>query len=114
MNLILDNMLVIQYKFLQNDVEKEIYENLHTSLYRNYTTMNLQPEAECVYFMIVQPRETIQDKTVTFGSIEGKYDVLVKECDHNKVVRTLKKMYEPLWWSSSKSFAGLSGKNRVC
>lgn len=166
MNLILDNMLVIQYMFLQNDVEKEIYENLHTSLYRNYTTMNLQPEAECVYFMIVQPRETIQaiyeemtkkpefqklrihvydsddykgyayikiynenatrenmiahlkketglKKTVTFGSIEGKYDVLVKEYDHNKVVRTLKKMYEPLRWSSRKSCAGLSGKNRV-
>ena len=42
------------------------------------------------------------------------YDVLVKECDHNKVVRTLKKMYEPLLWDSGNCSTGLSGKNRVC
>ena len=28
-------------------------------------------------------------------TIKGKYDVLIEEYDYNKVVRTLKKMYEP-------------------
>lgn len=44
-------------------------------------------------------QQTGLEKTVTFGSIEGKYDVLVKEYDHDKVVRTLKKMHEPLYWT---------------
>lgn len=151
MNLILDNMLVIQYRELQNEAETDIYNKLHTSPYRNYTTMELLPEAQCIYFMIIRPREQIDqiydefqktkdfqklrisrydsddypgyayikiynenatrenmiaylrqetgiEHTVTFGSIEGKYDILVKECDHNKVVKTLKRMYEPLLW----------------
>lgn len=33
------------------------------------------------------------EKTVTFGSIEGKYDVTVKEGEADKVAKTLKKMY---------------------
>ncbi len=36
------------------------------------------------------------EKTVTFGSIEGRYDVLIGEGDTNKVVREIKKRYEPL------------------
>ena len=151
MNLILDNMLVIQYQQLKNEAETDIYNKLHTSPYRNYTTMDLLPEAQCIYFMVIQPKEQIDriydefqkredfqklrisryasddypgyayikiynenatrenmiaylrqetglTHTVTFGSIEGKYDILVKECDHNKVVKTLKRMYEPLLW----------------
>lgn len=151
MNLILDNMLVIQYQELKNEAETDIYNKLHTSPYRNYTTMELLPEAQCIYFMTIQPREQIDriyeefqqrddfkklrisrydsddypgyayikiynenatrenmiaylrketglEHIVTFGSIEGKYDILVKECDHNKVVKTLKRMYEPLLW----------------
>ena len=37
-------------------------------------------------------------RTVTFGSIEGKYDVYITEYSHDKVVRTLKKLYEPPVW----------------
>jgi hypothetical protein len=36
------------------------------------------------------------DKTVTFGSIKGRYDVIVNPGDTNKVVRMLKKIYEPV------------------
>ena len=32
---------------------------------------------------------------ITFGSIEGRYDVVVHENDSNKVVKTLKRLYEP-------------------
>lgn len=152
MNMILDNMLIIQYKKLQNPAEQDIYDKLHTSPYRNYTTTNLLSESQCVYFMMIEEKERIsriyealedtefrhliravtydsddypgyayikiysknatrknmmkylEQETglhhiVTFGSIEGQYDILIREYDHNKVVRTLKKMYEPLRWA---------------
>ena len=47
-------------------------------------------------------KETGLEKTVTFGSIEGKYDVVVSEYDQNKVVKTLKKMYEPFLWEPKR------------
>lgn len=36
------------------------------------------------------------EKQVTFGSIEGKYDVVIEPGDTNKVVRELRRRYEPL------------------
>lgn len=36
-------------------------------------------------------------KTVTFGTIEGRYDVVVKNGDINNTVHTLKRLYEPLY-----------------
>lgn len=35
-------------------------------------------------------------ETVTFGSIEGRYDVVIENGDSNQVVHILKKMYEPI------------------
>jgi hypothetical protein len=40
------------------------------------------------------------EKTVTFGSIEGRYDILVQPGDTNYVVHMLKKLYEPVKWRS--------------
>lgn len=150
-NMLLDNSLLIQYSRLENDAEKDIYEKLSTSPYRNYITKNMMSECKCIYFMIVQKKEVCEKiygdlmsdeisthvkiimydsvdykgyayikiydknvsrermldylkkqtgltKTVTFGSIEGKYDVVIDKYDNNKVAHTLKKMYEPLAW----------------
>jgi hypothetical protein len=36
------------------------------------------------------------NKTVTFGSIEGRYDVVVNPGDTNKVVHMVRKIYEPV------------------
>ena len=36
------------------------------------------------------------DKVITFGSIEGKYDVYVKDADQDIMVKRLKKIYEPV------------------
>lgn len=36
------------------------------------------------------------EKTVTFGSIEGKYDVFVQDPGKDSMVRMLKKLYEPV------------------
>lgn len=49
-------------------------------------------------------------KTVTFGSIEGRYDVVVEPGDTNKVVHELKKRYEPVMgikdiWGSEKKMS---------
>jgi hypothetical protein len=41
------------------------------------------------------------EKTVTFGSIEGRYDILVRPGDMNYVVHMLKKLYEPLKWRNA-------------
>lgn len=38
------------------------------------------------------------EKTVTFGSIPDRYDVLVESVDSNMVVHALKKLYEPIAW----------------
>ena len=38
------------------------------------------------------------EKVITFGSIDGKYDVVVHENDSNKVVKTLKRLYEPYFF----------------
>lgn len=35
------------------------------------------------------------DKTVTFGSIPDRYDIIVESGDANRVVHILKKQYEP-------------------
>lgn len=151
MNMLIENILVIQYKKLRNDAEKDIYETLRVSPYRNYTREEVSGKAQCIYFMLIEDTETILKvyhallaadfarhlriitypsndysgysyikiynqnatrdnmieylkrdigvtKSVTFGSIDGKYDILTGNEDPNKVVRTLKKMYEPYAW----------------
>ena len=42
-------------------------------------------------------------KIVTFGSIEGMYDIVVHDNDTNTVVKTLKQLYEPYLWKKQKS-----------
>lgn len=36
------------------------------------------------------------EKSITFGSIPGRYDVLIENSDHSMMVRRLKKIYEPV------------------
>ena len=38
------------------------------------------------------------EKSVTFGTIPGQYDILIHEDDANEVVRKVRKMYEPVFW----------------
>lgn len=42
------------------------------------------------------------DKVVTFGSIEDKYDVYVRDADKDVMVKTLKRLYEPVWFKKEK------------
>lgn len=41
-------------------------------------------------------------QTMTFGSIEGKYDVVVQAGDMNQVVKTIRHNFEPLIWRKMK------------
>lgn len=153
-NLLIEDMLIIQYKELVNEAEKSIYDNLHESVYRNYTKEDLTNIANCIYFMAIQKDEIIEaveqkiksssisdkvrissyksddyegysyikiynknatrenmhdylmqglglDKKLTFGSIEGKSDVVIKDNDINRVARVLKREYEPVIWRKS-------------
>ena len=38
------------------------------------------------------------NKIITFGSVPGKYDILISSNNSNQVVRTLKKLYEPYFF----------------
>ena len=47
--------------------------------------------------MIAYLKQMVQvSETVTFGTIEGRYDVIVRPGDSNKVVHDLRKLYEPI------------------
>lgn len=151
MNMLIDNTLVIQYKEIKSEAEKDIYARMRRSPYRNYINCDVSAQAKCIYIMLIDQTEKIRDihealnhsdmadklrivsyasddypgysyikiynknatrsnmteylkrmtglkQSITFGSIENAYDVVVKEYDRDKVVTTLKKMYEPLWW----------------
>lgn len=147
-NVIIDDMLVIYYEEMQDEVQKTLLREMRKSPFRNYVNRKLPNEEEVVYFMMIYPEDVIAEfyktlqnagiteelkviiqkakhypgysylkiynrnaskenmiqylqkmlsieKTVTFGSIPGRYDVVVEEGDTNKVVRMLKRMYEP-------------------
>lgn len=49
--------------------------------------------------MIAYLRDMIRaEKVMTFGSVEGQYDVIAGEEDENLVVKQMKKIYEPVFW----------------
>jgi hypothetical protein len=148
-NVIIDDMLVIYYDTIDDEVHKRLVTELRTSPYRNYVDRKCPDNQEVVYFMMLYPHDVIEnmydklkevgltdelkilkyksddypgysyikiynknatkenmieylktmvkvDKTVTFGSIEGRYDVIVNQGDMNKVVHVVRKMYEPV------------------
>ena len=71
-------------KYASNDYPGYSYIKIHN---RNATKEN----------MIQYLKEmTGMSQTITFGSIAGRYDVVVEPGDTNRVVHVLKKMYEPV------------------
>lgn len=47
--------------------------------------------------MLPYLEKTMETKqTVTFGSIPGKYDVLIEDADRNRITKELRKQYEPV------------------
>lgn len=148
-NVIIDDMLVIYYENMTDEIQKNLIAKMRRSPYRNYVNRKLPEQEKVVYFMLLYPKEVIEkfytvlentgitqelkvikydftdvsgyacikiynknaskenmirylrkmtgiEKTITFGSIAGRYDIVVEPGDSNKVVRMLKKLYEPV------------------
>ena len=87
--------------------EQEYYEELKVCIYDStnypgYMYMKIYDRnAARDQMMEVLKERTGLTKAVTFGSIDGKYDVVVKKNDSNRVVKTLERMYEPYFWSGT-------------
>lgn len=149
-NVIIDDMLVIFYGDMVDEVNLSMMDELKVSTLRNYVKRPLPKQEMVVYFMLLDKAERIAEfyeelkkeeiveelrivtypshdypgysyikiynknalkenmvrylkqltgleKVVTFGTIPGQYDVLIKEPDANEVVRKVRKMYEPLF-----------------
>jgi len=147
-NALYDNTLLIYYGNLKNDAEKNLFESLRKSPYRNYTDISYRTEkAEVLYLMVVDTDERIEnlftvlcreniasetrinlsksaeypgytylkiyskeaskknmteilkkyadaENVITFGSVEGEYDIYIDDDGGNSAVKTLKKLYE--------------------
>lgn len=86
------------YKVLEkNNLTKELKVLKYDSQdYPGYAYIKIYNKNATKTNMICYLKEMLGiDKTVTFGSIEGKYDVVVQSGDTNEVVHILKKLYEP-------------------
>ena len=58
-NVILDDTVLIYYKELKNDVDRQLYMQLRKSPYRNYIKSDVPPDTEVVYFMIIDETDRI-------------------------------------------------------
>jgi hydroxymethylpyrimidine pyrophosphatase-like HAD family hydrolase len=103
--------------YLLVDGEKEAMETLYNNLlrqpwakefrfvfddsesYPGYVYLKIYSCASSREQMLEELRKRINvEKVVTFGSIEGKYDVLIQDASKDYMVHSLKKLYEPLWF----------------
>lgn len=102
-------IMIIDKKEKMSDVyealkQQEYYEQLKICFYEStnypgYSYIKIyDKKATRDNMMEVLKQKTGRENTITFGSLEGKYDVVVHKNDSNKVVKTLEKMYEPYFW----------------
>lgn len=80
-NVVIDDMLVIFYGDMEDDVNLRMVEKLRTSPFRNYVKRPLPEQEEVTYFLLL-------DKT---EQIKGFYEMLEKE----KLLRELKVLFYP-------------------
>ncbi|MDY3920355.1 MAG: HAD hydrolase family protein [Candidatus Limivivens sp.] len=70
--------------------------------YPGYSYLKIyDKEATREKMMEVLKEQTGLERTMTFGSLEGRYDVVVHRSDSNKVVKILERMYEPYFWEKA-------------
>ena len=146
-NVLVDDSWFIYYDDFNHEVEKQIFERLRMSPYRNYLKCNLAPNQKVLYYMMIDETKKIDalyqklcskgfhnrckivtypsteyegysymkiyDKEatrsnmiqklsdligtkqiITFGSIDGKSDIIIKDSDNNELVKVLRKLFE--------------------
>jgi hypothetical protein len=73
-----------------------------STLYPGYMYLKIYDKKATIENMIERlKQETGLQKTITFGSREGAYDIVVRKNDSRKVVKTLEKVYEPYFWTAA-------------
>ena len=71
--------------------------------HKGYSYMKIYNKNASKENMLEYLKESLDiKKTVTFGSIENRYDVTIRDHDVNKVVRTMEKIYEPFFWKKEE------------
>ncbi|MDO4188311.1 MAG: HAD hydrolase family protein [Lachnospiraceae bacterium] len=149
-NVIIDDMLVIYYEDVEDEVNRQLVKKLRTSPYRNYVKRPLPDGESVVYFMLLDLKSKIADfyrvlkergilnkfnvvtydskdyegysyikiysknatkenmidylkeysslhNVVTFGSVQNIYDVYIDSKNANRLVREVRKRYEPIF-----------------
>lgn len=87
------------YKILDQTFDLSKYKVLKyvSKDYPGYAYIKIYHKDATKQNMISILKQYVQkDRIVTFGSIEGKYDYLIKDNDSNQVIKLLQKLYEPL------------------
>ncbi len=73
---------------------------LESAHYPGYSFLKIYDRGASREEMLAVLKERLgREKTVTFGSIPGKYDVFVENPGKNTMVKQLKKLFEPYVWS---------------
>lgn len=107
------NELVVYFMILdKQDKVLAFYDELIMKGYDKYLKINCYPSDDYAgysYIKIYNKNATKENmlfflkekydikNSVTFGTIEGKYDILVHDQNLNETVRTVRKMYEPIY-----------------
>ncbi|MEG2638101.1 MAG: HAD hydrolase family protein [Clostridiales bacterium] len=78
---------------------KDIYIYCQPSEYQGYSYLKIYDKDVSRRKMMRWLQKDIEaEKIITFGSIEGQYDIVVQDNDTNTMVKTLKNLYEPFIW----------------
>ncbi len=71
--------------------------------YPGYTYINIYHKDASKEDMLSELKViTGLEKTITFGTVPGKYDILVQDSNQNTVVKRMKEIYEPFIWKKKK------------
>ena len=70
---------------------------LKPSLYEGYSALRIYDCSVSRRAMLKKLQDRLQPaETVTFGSVPGRYDVVIENADRNRMVRELKRRFEPV------------------
>jgi len=74
-----------------------------SSDYPGYTNLNIYHKDASKENMLSELKAiTGLEKTITFGTVPEKYDILVQDSNQNTVVKRMKKIYEPFIWKKKE------------
>lgn len=100
-----DDKIQALYERLKKKIQPDEYKMISycSNRYPGYSYIKIYHKDATREHMLQNLCATINiEKTITFGSIPGKCDVLIKDFDRNTMVKELKKRFEPVKWQSAQ------------